>query len=446
VARSTEAWFRILRALEGNPRRVDQAASLLSRLASGSLLVLVSVTWTLWSSGKVPQVPFVGWAAKMPASLEGAALQAFGLSAVIASICGKRSQWGRWSWAVLTLAMGFLVLADQQRLQPWVYQLVVLGIVLVTLPAAEAIALARMLIASLYCFSALSKLDRSFLDSGGGQIVDGLLTCLRLDGHVGASGRVALAGTFGAGELLLALGLCWRRPRKWAWPASIGMHALLIIALGPCGADNKPGVLIWNVYFILQNVILFGLAGELPPADAPAAGATRQSEPFGPLRWLVCGFAAFVILFPLTRPFGLCDVWPAWAVYATSPERLRMFIDAADREKLAPADRKYVQAPRFEDGLCLVRIDRLSLDGCGAPIYPQNRYRLGIVLGIADSAKLGDNIVVELDNAANRLTGERTTRRLTGRSAIASELGRYWLNGFPRENSIPNPPKPVDSR
>jgi hypothetical protein len=334
------------------------------------------------------------------------------------------------------LALGLLVLADQHRLQPWAYQLVVLEIVLAGLPAAEAIAVARMLVASIYFYSALSKLDRSFFESGGGQIVDGLLESLRLTGSVTDGNRTVLAGIVALGELLVGLGLCWRRSRKYAWPASIALHALLLLALGPLGAGNKPGVLLWNVYFIAQNVILFGWAGE-PPSHELATGGRAAAAPqqvrVGAARWAIRGLAVFVLLFPLTEPLGICDVWPAWAVYATGPERARLFVAATDRGKLPEAARPYLQRPRFEDDLCLLRIDRWSLDTSGAPLYPQNRFRLGVALAIDDKAALGDGLVVELDGPADRFTGQRTTRKLQGRAAIVAESERDWLNGFPRQ-------------
>jgi hypothetical protein len=143
---------------------------------------------------------------------------------------------------------------------------------------------------------------------------------------------------------------------------------------------------------------------------------------------------AFVMVFPLTQLFGLCDVWPAWAVYATGPERLRVFVRLADRDHVPASIHRYLQEPRFEGDLCLVRIDRWSLDACRAPIYPQNRFRLGVALAIADQSALGEAILVEVDGAANRFTGERTSRQLKGRAAIVSELNGYWLNGFPRKN------------
>jgi hypothetical protein len=422
----------MLRPLAGNPRRVERAASGLTRLAAGSVGVLIATTWPLWTpGGEFPRVPFVRAFGAVPPWLEWTCLGGFGLAAVVTLICATRRNVARWAVAVQAATIGLLVLSDQHRLQPWVYQLVVLEIVLVGLPAAEAIAVSRGMVASIYFFSALSKLDRSFFEAGGGLIVEGLLRALGRPAPVNADQQTLLVGLVAAGELLVGLGLCWRRSRKFAWPASIAMHVLLLIALGPWGAGSQPGVLLWNVYFLLQNVLLFGWAGEFSAADSATAAPAPEAKAHWP-QWAVRGLAAFVILFPLTQPWGLCDVWPAWAVYATGPERLRVFVAPGDRERLPAAIRPYVQPPRPEDDLCLVRIDRWSLDACCAPLYPQNRFRLGVALAIADESGLDKSIVVEIESAADRLRGTRTSRRLEGRAAIAAELERDWLNGFPR--------------
>jgi hypothetical protein len=439
-------WSRILRGFEGDPRRVELAVSLLARIVPVSLLILVGATWPLWTpGGEFPRVPLGGRFARVPAGVEWAALASFGLAAVAATIWGTRLLVSRWSAAVTALALGVLVLADQHRLQPWAYQLLLVQIVLATLPAVEAIALTRILIASIYCFSALSKLDRSFIDSGGGLIVEGLLGCLGLGERIRVDHGTLLAGMVATGELLIAVGLCWRRSRKLAWPTSIAMHVLLLAALGPWGAQSKPAVLLWNAYLIVQNLILFRLAGELSATDSAALCPPTAGYPQW-LRWVGRSVAGLAILFPLTQPFGLCDVWPAWGVYATRPERLRIFIREADRVRLSHAVRDNVQSPSFEDERCLVRIDRWSLDACNAPIYPQNRFRLGVALAIADQSGLDDAILVELDSAADRFTGERTSRQLKGRSAIVAELQRYWLNGFPCEDCIPSKPPDAGRR
>ena len=57
------------------------------------------------------------------------------------------------------------------------------------------------------------------------------------------------------------------------------LHGLLLVILGPWGLDHKPGVLLWNAYFIVQDVLL--LAGpvrqsQLQPQDVAIAPPMRR--------------------------------------------------------------------------------------------------------------------------------------------------------------------------
>lgn len=423
-------WTRYLRSFEGDASSAARAAALLSRAAAAAGLMLIAATWPLWTSqAAFPRVPFVGALRGVPAWLEGAALAAACVALVVALAAGRQRRIGRWSLLTYAIAIAFLVLADQHRLQPWAYQLSLLALILAVLPPFEAIAWLRLLIVSIYVYSALSKLDWTFLESGGGQIVDGLLKFLHVKYQQAGPSRSILAGSFALGELLVGVGLCWRRWRRAALFASVAMHLLLLAALGPWGAGHQPGVLLWNCYFIAQNIVLFGVAGE---GRQPVEIARPRSTAGLPSRVAVRGLVVFVTLFPLTEPFGICDVWPAWAVYAAGPERLRVYIKAGDIGRLPAAVRPCVEPPRFLDGRCLVRIDRWSLDATQAPLYPQNRFRLGVALALAKAAGLEESIHVEIDGPANRWTGQRSSHTLTGRAAIAAELDHDWLNGFPR--------------
>jgi hypothetical protein len=393
-----------------------------------------------------PRVPFVGLFRGVPGWLEGAALGVGCCGLVLAFVAGSSRRMGRWSLVAFAGALVFLALADQHRLQPWAYQFLLLALVLSVLPAAEAIAWARLLTASIYFYSALSKLDWTFLESGGGQIVTGLLTFLHAGGQLSEFSQRVLAGTLAVGELLIAIGLCWRRSRRAAFVASLVMHALLLAALGPWGADSKPGVLLWNIYFLVQNVVLFGIASQGSGIRDQGSGKrierprlsrsflTPDPWPLTPRRnaAAIRCLLVFALIFPLTEPFGLCDVWPEWAVYATGPERLRVLIDAADRQRLPAALQRLIGAPRFVDDRCLVRIDRWSLETTRAPLYPQNRFRLGVALALARAAGLEQTIQVEIESPADRWTGRRSTRVLTGCKSITGELNTDWLNGFPR--------------
>jgi len=400
--------------------------------------VLVAVTWPLWTPQAVfPRVPFCGALRLAPDWFDWIATTGVLVSLLMILFVRRERPIVRWSGLVFIASIIGLVLTDQHRLQPWAYEFVLLTLVLTALPCEEAVVWARLLVISIYVYSALSKLDLTFVESGGGQIVDGLLTFLRLTGdRISLDQRHVLAGSLGVGELLVGLGLAWRRSRKPALAASVIMHSLLIAALGPWGAGHKPGVLLWNVSFIVQNIVLFGMAGANDKGTQVvpiAAGSETQRSWIGSvLRSAVRATVVFAILFPLTQPFGLCDTWPAWAVYATGPERVRVFVAEIDREHLPAVVRLYLEGPRFRDGRCRVRIDRWSLDATQAPIYPQNRFKLGVALDVAARGGLKEPILVEVDGPANRWTGKRESRELIGADEISAELARDWLNGIPR--------------
>lgn len=416
--------------------------AILSKVVAASALVLVAVTWPLWTPQAVfPCVPFFGALRLAPDWFDWIATTGVLASLLMILVVRRERPIVRWSGLIFIASIIGLVLSDQHRFQPWAYEFALLTLVLSALPPQEAIVWARLLVISIYVYSALSKLDWTFIESGGGQIVDGLLTFLRLTGdRVSFGQRRVLAGSLAAGELLVGFGLAWRRSRKLALAASVMMHSLLIAALGPFGAGHKPGVLLWNVTFIIQNIVLFGIAGANDKGTQVmpiAAGSEAQRSLVGSvLRSAVRVMVAFAILFPLTQPFGLCDTWPAWAVYATGPERVRVFVAEIDREHLPAVVRPYLEPPRFRDGRCLVRIDRWSLDATQAPIYPQNRFKLGVTLDLAARGRLKEPILVEVDGPANRWTGKRDSRELVGADAISAELARDWINGLPR---------PVDS-
>jgi hypothetical protein len=424
--------IRWLPSLAGDPDRTEKAAALLSRIVAAGAIALIVATRPLWTPQAVfPRVPFFAWLRAVPAWLEWSALAIVTAALVGVFLAGSGRRVGRWSLGAFAAAVAFLALADQHRLQPWAYEFALLSLVLAALPAGDAIAWSRILVASIYLFSAFSKLDWTFIESGGGQIVQGLLRCLSVDGDLSTTTRRILAGSLAGGELLIGIGLCFRPSRRIAFYASIVMHGLLLAALGPWGARQKPGVLLWNVYFVAQNIVLFRFAGERPASVAATQPARTRATLLGRA---VRGAVVLAVFFPLTQPFGLCDVWPAWAVYATGPERLRVYINlnSADIARVAKIVGPYVGPPRFIDNRCLVWIDRWSLDATQAPLYPQNRFRLGVALALAKAAGLERTIYVELESPADRRTGKRSTRALSGSASITAALEGDWLNGFPR--------------
>ena len=327
-----------------------------------------------------------------------------------------------------------LMLLDQHRTQPWAYQLVLVAVVLATASPHHSIRLLRLLTVSIYLHSAISKCDYSFCAGLGRtfllQLHDLLLGPLPAGALPWQTGAWPLL--FPLGEFLIAVGLVWPGSRRWALCCATGMHVMLLAILGPWGLGHSWGVLIWNAYFIAQNLVLFG--GDHKVSVNPIVGesvidvSVSQSQSFARL------IIAWAVLWPCLEPWGYCDLWPAWGLYAQHGEQLTVWI-SDDALKGLPAEwretaARSLQIETFEWQL---RPQQASLRLTGAPLYPQNRFQLGVLQALANRSNIGPTeISAEYLHRANRWTGVRRSIQLQNLDDIQRAAGSCWLNARPR--------------
>ena len=306
------------------------------RLVGLAGLILMGATWRLWFDPlSFPRVPLVSWGRGIPVwcDLAGAGLMAASLLALL--LLPQRHRFAALaSWSFCG-AFAAAVLLDQHRMQPWAFEFFILLVVMAIFPTARAVPCLRLVVASIYLHSGLSKLDASFLTTHGETFVGALAGSFGWDfAEWPAAVRRLCVAALPLGEIAVAAGLCFRRTQNPAVCASFLMHASLLWILGPFGLGHQPGVLIWNAYFIVQNVVLFRPFFKVTNAET--------EEPTAPLYWrALCGygFVAAVVLLPFLEPVGLYDHWPAWAVYASRPERTRVYI-AGNRAGTFPRNYK----------------------------------------------------------------------------------------------------------
>jgi hypothetical protein len=240
--------------------------------------------------------------------------------------------------------------------------------------------------------------------------------------------------------LLIALGLCFARTRRAALVAALLMHALLWVILGPVGLNHKPGVLIWNAYFMVQDVLLFCTF-----SDSPAA-APSDVAPFGgrsvAQRCVEAGVVAAVVL-PLLAPTTWFDLWPAWGLYAPCAERVTLLVHRRGLEQLSDELQLLTESPQDPlDPWLALRLDRWSLESLGAPIYPQNRFQLGVAEAVITRYRLGHLARVARLPLARRFSGERAPQEsavFMGLPQIIDAANDYLLNTRPRQTLFAPP-------
>ena len=381
-------------------------------------MLLLAVTWKLWTPQTIfPQIPFFGKLVETPATVDWVAL-AILLVGLLGMLFSTSRSGLRIFSAIFAVSGISLVLLDQHRMQPWAYQFLVFAILIACLNTRSTLFWMRWIVISIYLFSAISKFDFQFTHTVGDQMLSTLVEFGGWDSSAwSAETRARLIVAFPLGELLVGLGLAIPITRRAGMAAAIALHVTLLLVLGPFGMGHRPGVLIWNLFFIAQTILLFGGDSSL---DSSSGEPARQSSAAGFAGALV---AIIVILFPATRMIGICDHWPAWEVYA--PRSSRAEIESS--EDLGLPTPSTDQGTPWDNEPWL-DMPQWSLSRLGVPIYPQGRFQLAVAMAVEQKFNLDRGFQVSLKSESNRRTGARSTEELRGHDQLQMRASRYWLN------------------
>jgi hypothetical protein len=404
-------------------------SALVRRALAASGLALVAATWRLWTPQHVfPQVPLLGFATTLPAWCDWLGLAGMVGGLATALVTPHASRWSSAGLLAFVLATAGMVAIDGNRLQPWAYQFAIMALVLALADGPAALALLRLFVVSFYFYSALTKLDYSFLHTIAQQFLSALA------GMLGATleawsdpARLAAGGVFPTFELLVALGLCFARTRTAALVCAVILHAALCLILGPWGLDHKPAVLIWNAYFIVQDVLLF--------APWTRVAASQRGQPRVP--WAVRIVMLGVVALPLLSPTAWFDMWPSWGLYAASAERVTLHVHRRELDPMPAELRPFVDEPADPDDPWLrVRIDRWALEALAAPIYPQSRHQLGVAEAVIMRYAPGQRARVARFDLADRFTGKRTHAVFASLPQLLAAGDEYYFNTRPRQRTF----------
>jgi uncharacterized membrane protein YphA (DoxX/SURF4 family) len=282
-------------------------------------------------------------------------------------------------------ATASLVMFDQTRFQPWLYQyMMMLGVLACT--RAEyapderfALGSLRLIVASIYIFSGLHKINYGFVYESAPWLLKPLRSLLPESIPINW-----MCWLMPGAEIALGLLLAWPGARKPGVILAIAMHLSILLLLGPFGLDYNEVVWPWNLAMMVIVFVLFW-PGRAPsaPARSTRGKARRQAkgavvapqEPSGAAstaRMLAIVLASVV---PVGGLLGWIDVYLSWGMYPGPPPAAAVRMNDETIARLPDGLRRHVVTrAKTEKGIIIYdwSLDELRV------AYPEERVYLRV--------------------------------------------------------------------
>jgi uncharacterized membrane protein YphA (DoxX/SURF4 family) len=364
------------------------------KIVVGSAFLLgFGLSWRLWTSARLfPLSPVTDFLPAVPAYLSVIWLGLL-LGLLLLTMIVRRPRWPLIAFLVLA---GMSALWDQMRWQPWFfdYFFMLLAIGYAAWDNSEsrkqtAFNVCRLILASIYLWSGLQKLNVNFVRETWPDFTGPLLHHFSQ-----AVGQIVVrAGVIvPLLEITIGVGLLTRKLRKTAALLAIATHLFVLAML----ISSRENVVVWpwNVAMALLAAILFLQDRE-----------TRARQILVPRT--AC-HAVILLLFGVMPLFSFFDLWDSYlssALYSGNTDQSVIYVSAAVFAKLPAALRPHVwqqKEPYYID------VNRWAYGELNVPVYPEPRiFRKAAAQICATPGSFPGEILLRIRKKPGLFTGSR---------------------------------------
>ena len=357
----------------------------LKALASAGTLIGLVLSSHLWVGHRdFPVTPIAPMLAEVPTIINTT------LFVVLVCALAATAVFRRPNRAIVValLAGALLVCLDQSRLQPWFYEylLILFAVRYFYSTGADAseqsgsINACRLILASVYCWSGLQKLNPGFSSDMFPWLVGPLLGFLP---NAARHAILSLGFVVPLIEFLIGVGLLIGSTRRLAMFGAVSMHCFLLVCLGPLGHDSNDVVWAWNFVMIALVAVLF--------RGTQSVGLVPIVSPSGqPFRWLVLFIATVA---PALNLFGLWDHYASWALYSGARNEAIISVSDDLRDRLPDNIAEHIDK---DDGVNKVDISEWSANDLNVPVYPEVRVYLSITRALCSYSSAPQDVTLDV--------------------------------------------------
>jgi len=338
----------------------------LRRLTSAALLCGIALSMNLWFpiSRSFPRAPLLIALPQQVIPPVEYLLSSLLSAALVALILAKRPMK---YLTVAIVALTLLCLVDQTRLQPWVYQYLVVFVVLALdhqqsrgeRPSVLTLFALQSIVASLYFWGGLQKLNHSFSHEVLSQLLTPTQNILALSPRQLSALGLGIATI----EIFTGFGLLLKKTRKICICLALAMHGLI---LGLLIAQNQNSVVwAWNGGLVLIVVVLFWRS------DTSLGQVSRYWRAGNPGSRASIIVAALYVVLPVLSFWGWWDLYLSGALYSGNNPVAVVRVEGEVYEQLAPTPKQQVFVTG--SGEQMLPLFEWSMAELNVPPYPEFR-------------------------------------------------------------------------
>lgn len=291
------------------------------------------------------------------------------------------------SSAAFTLVL--LIFFDQMRLQPWLYQYLLLLVILALQPkdetnSSKTLGFAQIIIAGLYFWSGVQKLNFTFSHETLPILLEpfqNLFPSIQLP-------FVFIGITIALTEIFIGCGLLFRKARNMSVVLAIATHTAILTVL--IAKNYNQIVWIWNIFLIAAVVTVFW-KNDVSIKQIIAFADEKKRKIYAAKI-----ITSASVLLPILSFFGLWDAYLSGALYSgnTAVGVVRISDDLF--EKLPPKVRESIFQTKIGGEKFLPFLE-WSLAETGVPAFPAQRVFKKIAAEICQIAddKSGVELIVK---------------------------------------------------
>lgn len=276
---------------------------------------------------------------------------------------------------------------DQMRWQPWFYQyffmLATLGLFSWNYADTEkrqaVLNTNRLVVASIYFFSGLQKVNPAFMDGQSLWIIEPVAKFFPISLHIF---MLSLDKIIPFLEMGIGIGLLTKKCRKYFVILALLMHIFILFILGPLGYNWNSIVWPWNIAMGFFVVILFWRTDNFSFRDI----FWVKNFPLQKVIFVLFGFM------PVLSFFNLWDSYLSSTLYSRNTNSAQIYISDSVKKKMPIEVQRYTS--QAGENVNTLHFFNWSLDELNVPTYPETRVYKDIARSICKYADKNNDVIL----------------------------------------------------